>query len=611
MTNAADGMHMTSSNPGPDIENCVFQGVFLDDCIAIHGYFAKIKSVSGAALILDGGPADLQVGQPGRISDNNGFFGEATVMALKDNGDKTWTVTLDKELTVPAGAKLSNPLKDGAGYKIIGCRLGRTRSRGILVKADNGLLKNNVIEGCGQAAISIGPEYYWGEADYCHNVTVEGNTFRENGIATYGGGAVLVHGDGAVGNRNIIIRNNRFLSNYQGDVDAQWTDGLTLTGNVHVAPPAWPPGISRQSAILLSNNRHVTLGGNRVNNASAYKAPLVYSGANLSDVTGNDASGIHADSARAVISVHDGSPTDTNLRYIGRWDRHDTAAYHSHWGGAYLRANFTGTSIGFSGGPTAGGATVMVSVDGEPLHEVGSFKDQPLKDGHHTLLLGSVGQNFEVEFKGLTLSPGAVTLPVPARPIIEFIGNSITAFGGSPSTVNYAWQTAEALGCDHTQIAFSGVALTSGFGCSSTVGQDVQYFQLKNYNHLNDAAQTPWDFSYTPKIIVINLGQNDQCGNEPQDTMTATYKSFVQKLRAKFPVTQIVALRPFSGAYEKSIRQAVVTLIAGGDTRLCFIDTTDWLVKEDFGDGIHPTAAGHAKVAARLTPLLKPLLAAP
>ncbi len=618
VTNAADGMHMTSSDPGPDIENCVFQGVFLDDCIAIHGYFAKIKSVSGTALTLDGGPADLKVGQPGRISDNTGFFGEATVTALKDNGDNTWTVTLDKDLGVPANTKISNPLRDGAGYKIIGCRLGNTRSRGILVKADNGLIKNNVIEDCGQAAVSIGPEYYWGESDYAHNVTVEGNTFRENGLATYGGGTVLVHGDGAIGNRNIVIQNNHFASNYQGDIDAQWTDGMTISGNVITGAPVWPAGMGRQSPVLLSNCRAVALRGNVVKNAAAYKPVLVYAGPNLGDVTGNDPSGIRtapALSAPASASayVHDGSPTDTNLRYVGRWDRHDSNAYHSYWCGAYLRANFTGTSIGFNGGSNAGGPTVMVSVDGEPLREVNGFKDQPLKPGAHTLLLGSPGQNFEVEFKGLTLSPGAVTLPVPARPIIEFVGDSITAFGGSPSTVNYAWQTAEALGCDHVQIAFSARALTTGFGCSgdNKVGLDTQYFQLKNFNHASDSPQVPWDFSYTPKIIAINLGQNDQCGSEPNDTMTASYVHFVQKLRAKFPTTQIAALRPFGGPYEAAIRQAVATLNSAGDTRVHFIDTTGWLVKEDFGDGVHPTAAGNAKVAARLTPLLKPLLAGP
>ena len=219
VTNAADGMHMVGSYPGPDIENCIFQGVLLDDCIAIHGGFTKIKSASGVTLTLDGGDGGLRVGQPARISSDKGFFGEATVTALRDNGDKTWTATIDKDFGVPEGAKVSDPLRDGAGYRIVGTHLGNTRSRGMLLKGDNGLVKDNVIEGCGQAAISLGPEYYWGEADYVRNVTVEGNTLRENGKCAYGGGAILIHGDGAIGNRNIVIRDNHLVSNYQGDID--------------------------------------------------------------------------------------------------------------------------------------------------------------------------------------------------------------------------------------------------------------------------------------------------------------------------------------------------------------------------------------------------------
>ena len=46
------------------------------------------------------------------------------------------------------------------------------------------------------------------------------------------------------------------------------------------------------------------------------------------------------------------------------------------------------------------------------------------------------------------------------------------------------------------------------------------------------------------RIVVINLGQNDQCHGEPDDTMTASYVRFVQKIRAKLPTTEIVALRP-------------------------------------------------------------------
>ena len=316
--------------------------------------------------------------------------------------------------------------------------------------------------------------------------------------------------------------------------------------------------------------------------------------------------------AKPPAYPHDGSLADQDIRYVGRWDRSVPTAYHSHWGGASLRATFMGTTIGFRGGATAGGPTVLVSVDGELPHEVTTLDARPLEPGVHTLLLGSPGQNSEFEFKGLILSPGARTLPTPARPLIEFVGDSITTSGGQtlPATVNYAWMSAELLGCDHTQIAFSARALTTGYGCAEDkAGLDTQYFRLKNFNHLGDTPAVPWDFSYTPQVIVINLGQNDQCGAEPDATMTASYVGFVHKLRAKFPGTQIVALRPFGGPYEAAIRRAVEVLNTDGDASVHFLDTTGWLDKADFVDGVHPTEAGHRKVAQRLAPLLKPMLA--
>ena len=390
VTNAADGMHMIGSYPGPDIENCVFQGVFLDDCIAIHGGFTTIKAVDGQGADTGRRRRPRWSASPRAFPISKGFFGEATVTALKDNGDKTWTATLDKDLGVPAGAKLNNPLRDGAGYKIIGCRLGNTRSRGILAKADDGLIKNNVIEGCGQAAISLGPEYYWNEANYvtaCHWSTATrsaGTASRPMAAARFSFTATAQSAT-----RTSPFNDNRFVSNYQGDIDAQWTDGLTLTGNVLAGPASWPPGISPQSAMLLANSRNVTLKGNVVKNASAYKSPLLYAGPNLTDVVGNDSVRPPCRTSKASFVYHDGSLTDTNIRYIGRWDRSDPKTYHSYWGGAYLRANFTGTSSAFNGGATAGGPTFLVSLDGEPPHEVNTPEPvHGLKPGPHTLLLG-------------------------------------------------------------------------------------------------------------------------------------------------------------------------------------------------------------------------------
>ena len=306
VTNAADGMHMVGSYPGPDVENCVFQGVFLDDCIAIHGGFTDVTAVNGHVVTVKS--SQWNVGDPIQLADSHGDYQEAKVTALSHLPSGQWDVTLDRPAAIrfiqekggwsasgdQIGSKATNPLRDGAGYKIIGCHLGNTRSRGMLLKADDGLVKNNVVEGCGQAAISLGPEFGWNEAGYVHDVTVVGNVLRENGKCLYGGGAILIHGDGAVGNRNIVLKDNRTFSNYQGDIDAQWTEGITVTGNVFTGASVWPAGLPMHSPVALANCRAVAFLGNIVRHPASYQPTLVAVGDNVTGVRHNDPTGIHA-----------------------------------------------------------------------------------------------------------------------------------------------------------------------------------------------------------------------------------------------------------------------------------------------------------------------------
>ncbi len=302
------------------------------------------------------------------------------------------------------------------------------------------------------------------------------------------------------------------------------------------------------------------------------------------------------------------SSSDPNILFVGRWDRSEPEIAHGNWTGHYLRTKFTGTSVSVK---LREGTQLAVSIDGEPVRFIKAkagmtpLNEQPLKSGEHSLQIGSGGQNHEVTFQGLLLDPNAETKPVEPKPVIEFIGDSITAmFVGN----NFAWATAGMLDCDLTQISFSGVALTSGFGClPDKVGQDVQYFQLKNFNHLKENPRTPWSFSYTPEMVVILLGQNDQCGKEPSATFIESYISFVKNIRAKFPDARIVMMRTFGGPYAKEIASASETL-RQTDPKVHYVDTTGWLGKEDFVDGIHPNAVGHLKAARRLADALAPVL---
>ena len=76
------------------------------------------------------------------------------------------------------------------------------------------------------SAISIGPEYCWGEADYSQNVTIKRNTLRNNVLNGSEAGVIFVHGDGAIGNENIKITGNFLDRNYgQTSIYAEDTAG--------------------------------------------------------------------------------------------------------------------------------------------------------------------------------------------------------------------------------------------------------------------------------------------------------------------------------------------------------------------------------------------------
>ena len=334
-------------------------------------------------------------------------------------------------------------------------------------------------------------------------------------------------------------------------------------------------------------------------------------GCNLYNSDDLPASPFRTDSWDAVRPEPDVSFTDPDIRYIGRWDRSGGALAHSYWSCAYLRVGFTGTTIKVK---LASGAGMFASLDGQPYREFsgGGMVDltpEPLAAGTHTLLLAADGQNNELQVEGFALAPGAVSQAVPERPLVEFIGDSITACPGkdAPSFTNYAWLTGEALGYDHTQIAFSGVALVTGYGFfKDKTGFDQWYFQRANCNHPKDI---PWWFSYHPQMVVINLGTNDvKDGKRPTtDEYAASYANFISAVRARYPAAVIVAMRPFGGALADGVKSAVAEVNAAGDKNVHYVDTTGWLENSDYSDGIHPTRDGHAKVALRLKPALADL----
>jgi lysophospholipase L1-like esterase len=318
--------------------------------------------------------------------------------------------------------------------------------------------------------------------------------------------------------------------------------------------------------------------------------------------------GLVAAMPRAHAAAGDGSPTDPNIAFVGRWDTTNPTAYVPYWAGAYLTTGFTGTTVRLNQRNTI---DLYASIDGGPdvyLSNVsGTVNLTPtrLAAGNHTLRVSyrvvAGSYHGDAVFQGLTLDPGAHTYPATAASrLIEFVGDSITV--GTTTTENaltaYGWLIGERLGTRHTQIAQGGACLVAtADGC---VGLENQFLKL------NPNAATPdWNFGrYQASAVVINLGTNDSGHGVHTPQFQTSYTHLLQEVRAEYPGAVIFALETFSQRFAAQTQAAVQDRSAAGDANVLYVNTEGWLTAAQMSDSVHPNDAGHQAVANRLAPII-------
>ncbi|MFC4586002.1 SGNH/GDSL hydrolase family protein [Sphaerisporangium corydalis] len=310
----------------------------------------------------------------------------------------------------------------------------------------------------------------------------------------------------------------------------------------------------------------------------------------------------------ASAATGDGSPTDSNIAFTGRWDTATTTAFTPYWAGAYFTTGFTGTTVKLRQRNTI---DLYASVDGRPYTYLTNVKGTvnltptPLASGNHTLKVSyrvvAGSYHGDAVFQGLILDSGARTLPaaVPAK-LVEFVGDSITV--GTTTSKNaltaYGWLVGERLGVRHTQVAQGGACLVvTTDGC---VGLERQFLKL------NPNATTPdWDFSrYQASAVVINLGTNDSGHGVHTPEFQASYTNLLREVRAKYPRAAVFALETFSKRFAAQTQASVKALNDGGDANVYYVNTEGWLTASDLSDSVHPNDAGHVKIADRLAPII-------
>jgi hypothetical protein len=323
--------------------------------------------------------------------------------------------------------------------------------------------------------------------------------------------------------------------------------------------------------------------------------------------------------------------TDPSFRLTGRWDVRSPQSATATATGSYFEFAFEGDL-----------ATVVfdVSTNGTPrLHlwvevDGGDRVEAPV-DSYLRVATKTAGVHVcRVIYKGGTESDsrwfaplhGKITvcgvfvektaaLPADRRPIIEFVGDSITegvlvdadyAHGGLPVydvdmlnrcyqddvCATYAWLTAEALNLRPVFMGYGAVGVTR-----AGQGRVVNAVDAYPFNYDGSPVTRP-----QPDYILINHGANDR--PKPVALYLERYGALLQVIRAMNPTAKIVSLSAFCGAFHRELGEFLADYNAAHGDDVLFIDSDGWVPLEP----LHPLRDGHKIIAEHLSTLLAPVV---
>jgi lysophospholipase L1-like esterase len=325
---------------------------------------------------------------------------------------------------------------------------------------------------------------------------------------------------------------------------------------------------------------------------------------------------------------------DARVHLFGRWDRRLPDRVITVNGGSYIVARFDGRSItarfdlARNKPPLP---TIAWRIDEEVQWREAEIAasielEKDLKPGEHTIQLVVRGLDehqprwaepltASITFVGFDLPNAGKLLDPPDRPKlkIEFLGDSITegvlVHSKQPGRETWPWLTdglraypaltALRLGAQWRQVGFGAVGVTqSGSGGVPAAPDSFDWFY-------ENCPRDDWQ----PDVVVVNHGTNDR--GATSEKFRPAYATYLSRIRKACPDAKILALRPFAGTHADDIKAEVAARNDAGDKNVTFVDTTGWLDRTDFTDGIHPNAGAGPKVAEKLTEIIRRAVESP
>lgn len=347
----ADAFHSKHTSVGPVVVGAHISGQG-DDGIAINTDFHLVGNAFGTQLNLGAknGSLTFQVGDRVRgYNQTTGEIAEAVVQSITRDAsldqnlarlqgihlpdarsqlDTGFRLTLDQPLAVNPGDVVSSPDRSGSGFQVRDSLIENHRARGMLLKASDGVVENNTVDGSTIGGIVLLAEpFIWQEAGFSENVIVRGNTVRNTGRQfsrpdiTVGGGIVVTAREGWVGRHhtNIAIENNTIDSVAGPGLIISLANGVQVNANHFVntheidTTHGTGVGVDPTAIVWIDDAEAVSLSGNTVRGIGPFGDNLVRASSDTSGLSGRDTGirVIHDAPAMTIADYRDDFQTTT------------------------------------------------------------------------------------------------------------------------------------------------------------------------------------------------------------------------------------------------------------------------------------------------------------
>jgi len=244
----ADGIHVKSTSSGVTMTNCRVEYAG-DDSLVLSAAYAGIIAKPAPNVVTVAFKRDetytpgdwlkiythatLQREDRTLVSQTTSSLTTAQVQALTDqyfpaatfySPFTAYNLTLDAAVDAVPGDYLANADQCNRNFLIANNQVKNTRARGILVKASEGTIANNVVENTWLPGLQMRPEpTFWFESDWVSDVDIISNRFNLCAIGARNSGnkagSILIDSTdtswNAYGNQNILLADN-IISNAPG-----------------------------------------------------------------------------------------------------------------------------------------------------------------------------------------------------------------------------------------------------------------------------------------------------------------------------------------------------------------------------------------------------------